>query len=136
MHSYRCLMFSLFSLICGLHILFSQTDEKLVKGTIIVVNRNAPESLEIAQYYAQQRGIPESNIVHLYAPTEETTTVKEYVETLANPLLEALPPTHLSLPASSSPSVFRVCVSRCLCVGGSAVVCACGRAREVSRARR
>ena len=90
MHSYRCLIFSLFSLICGLHILFSQTDEKLVKGTILVVNRNAPESLEIAQYYAQQRGIPESNIVHLFTPNVETISVKQYVEAVANPLLDAL----------------------------------------------
>ena len=90
MPSYRCLIFSLSSFFCGFHILFSQTNEELAKSIIVVVNRNAPESLEIAQYYTQQRGIPESNIIHLYSPNKETISLKQYVETIANPLLNAL----------------------------------------------
>ena len=86
----RRLIFSLSSFFCGFHILFSQTNEELAKSIIVVVNRNAPESLEIAQYYTQQRGIPESNIIHLYSPNKETISLKQYVETIANPLLNAL----------------------------------------------
>lgn len=70
--------------------LLAQSDEALTKGTLIVVNRNDPDSLAIGQYYADQRGIPEANIVSLDAPTEETITVAQYVETVANPLLNAL----------------------------------------------
>jgi uncharacterized protein (TIGR03790 family) len=57
---------------------------------VIVVNRNDPDSLAIGQYYARKRGIPEANIVSLSAPIEETITVAQYVETVANPLLNAL----------------------------------------------
>ena len=60
------------------------------KDVIVVVNRNDPDSLAIGQYYAKQRGIPEANIVQLSTSTEETITVTEYVETIANPLLNAL----------------------------------------------
>lgn len=78
-------------ILCGaLQFLSAQTHQELADGTLIVVNRNDPESLAIGQYYARQRGVPESNIVQLSAPTEETITVSQYVETVANPLLNAL----------------------------------------------
>lgn len=70
--------------------LTAQTNQQLADGMIIVVNRNDPDSLSIGQYYARQRGIPESKIVQLSAPTEETITIAQYAETVANPLLNAL----------------------------------------------
>lgn len=74
----------------GVHTLPAQNDEALAESMVIVVNRNDPDSLEIGQYYAQQRGIPLANIVQLSMPTEETITVSQYAETVANPLLNAL----------------------------------------------
>ncbi len=68
----------------------AESNETLAKDMILVVNRNDPDSLAIGQYYASQRGIPESNIVQLSTPTAETITVAQYVETIANPLLDAL----------------------------------------------
>jgi len=70
--------------------LLAQTNRELAEGMVVVVNRNDPDSLAIGQHYARQRGIPEANIVQLGAPTEETITVSQYVETVANPLLDAL----------------------------------------------
>lgn len=67
----------------------AQTDP-LAEKVIIVVNRNDPDSLAIGQHYARQRGIPESNIVQLSTSKKETITIAEYVETIANPLLNAL----------------------------------------------
>jgi len=57
---------------------------------VIVVNRNDPSSLEIGQYYAQQRGIPKTNIIQLSTSTEETISIREYVDTIYNPLLTEL----------------------------------------------
>ena len=70
--------------------LLAQANQTLADAMIVVVNSNDPESLAIGQYYARQRGIPESNIVQLNAPTKETISVAEYAETVANPLLNAL----------------------------------------------
>ncbi len=70
--------------------LAAQTNEALAKEMVIVVNRNDPDSLSIGQYYARQRGIPESRIVQLSAPIKETVTITEYAKTVANPLLNAM----------------------------------------------
>ena len=68
----------------------AQTNAELAEEMVIVVNRNDPDSLSIGQHYARQRGIPESRIVHLSAPIKETISIAEYVNTVANPLLNAL----------------------------------------------
>ncbi|MFW5874438.1 MAG: TIGR03790 family protein [Verrucomicrobiota bacterium] len=57
---------------------------------VVLVNRNEPDSRRIADYYVEKRGIPADNIIELETSTEETVSVAEYVETLHNPLLEAL----------------------------------------------
>lgn len=57
---------------------------------VIVANPNFEGSVEIARHYAKQRGIPEANIIQLKASTKETITVREYVDTIHNPLLNAL----------------------------------------------
>ena len=68
----------------------AQTNSALAEEMVIVVNRNDPDSLSIGQHYARQRDIPESRIVHLSAPIKETISIAEYVNTVANPLLNAL----------------------------------------------
>ena len=90
MSALRNILFLLFQFLFWLQVLSAQTNQELANGTIIVVNRNAPDSLQIGQYYAKQRGIPESNIVYLDAPIQETISISQYVESVANPLLNAL----------------------------------------------
>ena len=80
----------LFKFFLGIQVLYAQTDQELANSTIIVVNRSAPDSLQIGKYYAKQRGIPESNIVYLDAPIQETISITQYVESIANPLLNTL----------------------------------------------
>lgn len=57
---------------------------------VVVVNSNDPGSLEIAQHYVAVRGIPSENIISISTSTKETVTVREYVDTIYNPLLSAL----------------------------------------------
>ena len=57
---------------------------------VVVVNANDSDSAEIANYYIEQRGIPEDNIIALKMPNKETVTVREFVDTIYNPLLNAL----------------------------------------------
>ena len=60
------------------------------KRVVILANSNDPDSLKIAKYYAQQRSIPEANIISLALPITETITLQQYVEMLHRPLFEAL----------------------------------------------
>ena len=80
----------MFLCIFSLSGLSAQTNQVLAENMVIVVNDNDPDSLAIGKYYAQQRGVPESRIVPLNMPTEETITVTQYVERVANPLLNEL----------------------------------------------
>ena len=67
--------------------LSAQTTQELADRTIVVINRNDPDSYEIGHYYALKRGIPESNIVELDTSLSETITIKQYVETVALSLI-------------------------------------------------
>ena len=60
------------------------------KAVVVLANTNDPDSLEIANYYAEKRGIPATNIIDLPMSTKETISVREYVDKLHNPLLNAL----------------------------------------------
>jgi uncharacterized protein (TIGR03790 family) len=57
---------------------------------VILANAADPDSVRLAQYYAQQRQIPEANIISLAMPTEETISIRQYVDQIHNPLLAAL----------------------------------------------
>lgn len=60
------------------------------RRVIIVANENVASSIEVAEYYADQRGIPKENIIQLPLSRAETITIEEYVRTLHNPLLARL----------------------------------------------
>lgn len=90
MSFYSNILRSLLFTLLAIQALPAQTNQALADEMVVVINRNDPDSLAIGQYYARQRGIPESNIVQLSAPTEETITIAQYAETVANPLLNAL----------------------------------------------
>ena len=57
---------------------------------VVLVNASDSGSAEIAKYYTEQRGVPQDNIIALEMPTTETITVREFVDTIYNPLLNAL----------------------------------------------
>lgn len=58
----------------------------LAERVVIVVNGRDADSVLVGEYYAKQRGIPMENIVRIQAPTVETISRAEYVESLLNPL--------------------------------------------------
>ena len=57
---------------------------------VVLVNSESPDSSAIAAHYADRRGIPEANIIELPMPTDETIDVGTYVQSIHNPLLDAL----------------------------------------------
>jgi uncharacterized protein (TIGR03790 family) len=56
----------------------------------ILANRNSPDSLAVARYYATRRGIPAAQILQLDLPSQDTISRKDYEERLIGPVREAL----------------------------------------------
>ncbi len=59
-----------------------------VASVVVVANQSDPDSVSLAQYYMDKRGIPAVNLVKVEAPTEEAINWKTYVGTIHNPLLK------------------------------------------------
>ncbi len=55
-------------------------------STLVLCNANVPESVELANFYAEARGIPSEHIVPLKCPAQETITRDEYRDTIEGPL--------------------------------------------------
>ncbi len=78
----------------GLLILFSlggtvrpaEATTELARATIVVYNRNAPDAVELAYYYAKARQIPDDHLVGLECSNEEEISRQEYDATIADPL--------------------------------------------------
>ncbi|MEP7015498.1 MAG: TIGR03790 family protein [Verrucomicrobiota bacterium] len=64
-------------------------ERSLTESTIVVFNKTAPESVKLANFYAQQRGIPRDHLVGLNCSSEEEISRAEYDDNIANPLREA-----------------------------------------------
>jgi uncharacterized protein (TIGR03790 family) len=56
----------------------------------LIVNKNVPESREVADHYIQKRGVPKGNVVVLDLPKTEDIARAEYNDKLAGPLRDAL----------------------------------------------
>ncbi|MDW8308578.1 MAG: hypothetical protein RMK20_04310, partial [Verrucomicrobiales bacterium] len=57
---------------------------------VVVYNTALRESREVAEHYAQRRGVPSEQVWGLKLSTSEEITWKEYLETLERPLLQKL----------------------------------------------
>lgn len=79
-----------FALLAGFVLAGVSGADPAASNVVVVVNANDPDSLAIGRYYAERRGIPKGNIIELDAPTEETISLREYVERVHNPLLNKL----------------------------------------------
>ena len=64
--------------------------EDLAAETVVVFNENDIESTALAGLYLEKRGIPARNLISLKCSRSEEIPRKEYDETIANPLRQAL----------------------------------------------
>lgn len=72
----------------------ARADESLADLTIVVYNKAAPDSVELARFYAQQRGIPRDHLVALTCSTDEEISREEYDANIAAPLRSAFKTRH------------------------------------------
>src|SRR5437870_12508776 len=69
-------------------------EQPLAESTIVVYNKTASDSTELAKFYAQQRGIAPDHLVGLTCSTEEEISREEYDANIAEPLLEIFKNRH------------------------------------------
>ncbi len=55
-------------------------------STVVLFNKNDPDSQGLAQYYANRRNIPSSQIIGLESPASEEISRADYEQTIASPL--------------------------------------------------
>lgn len=60
------------------------------EGVVLLANQNVPQGVELARYYAQQRGVPEDRILVLDLPVQESLSRGDYEKRLRDPLLAQL----------------------------------------------
>jgi uncharacterized protein (TIGR03790 family) len=63
-------------------------EPSLVSSTIVIYNKAALDSAELARFYAKQRGIASDHIVGLTCSTDEEISREEYDSNIAEPLRE------------------------------------------------
>lgn len=59
-------------------------------SVVVVANAEDPDSLEIARYYMDQRGIPGDNLIALPMPRQEAVSGEIFLKEIFNPLRETL----------------------------------------------
>ncbi|MFI5336134.1 MAG: TIGR03790 family protein [Opitutales bacterium] len=62
----------------------------LAARTVILVNAREPESVELGEFYAAQRGIPTDNLIALPMPAEEDITWRRFIDEVWQPLQDEL----------------------------------------------
>jgi uncharacterized protein (TIGR03790 family) len=69
-------------------------EEPLSASTIVVYNKTVSESVELARFYARQRGIARDHLVGLTCSAEEEISREDYDATIAEPLREIFKARH------------------------------------------
>jgi uncharacterized protein (TIGR03790 family) len=86
----------IFSLgLLGLLLLAATSHALQADEVLVIANSRADNSLGLARYYMQRRGIPAEHLVRISTPDQERCTRQEYEREIRNPVrqaLEQLPP--------------------------------------------
>ncbi len=64
----------------------SPSPSREAAATLVIYNIRDPESKSLAEYYAQKRSIPDSQVVGLDCTTDETIARQDYIDTIEAPL--------------------------------------------------
>src|ERR1700675_2147985 len=83
----RCRIFLFFAVMGAIDA--RGAEPSLAGSTIIIYNKAALDSAELARFYAKQRGIASDHIVGLACSTDEEISREEYDSNIAEPLRDA-----------------------------------------------
>jgi uncharacterized protein (TIGR03790 family) len=65
-------------------------EEDLAARVVVLANSRQPESVALARFYAEQRGVPVANIVSLPLPEEESITWRRFIDEVWQPVQDEL----------------------------------------------
>src|SRR5881227_282795 len=83
-----------FAFVLLLAINAAAAEQPLAQSTIVLYNKTVPDSVELAKFYAEQRGIAADHLAGLNCSTEEEISREEYNTTIAGPLREIFKQRH------------------------------------------
>src|SRR5436189_252587 len=83
-----------FLLLVLMLMLDARAEQPSAQSTIVLYNKVAPDSVELAKFYAEQRGIAADHLAGLNCSTEEEISREEYNTTIAGPLREIFKQRH------------------------------------------
>jgi uncharacterized protein (TIGR03790 family) len=72
----------------------ARAEQPSAQSTIVLYNKAAPDSVELAKFYAEQRGVAADHLAGLNCSTEEEISREEYNTTIAGPLREIFKQRH------------------------------------------
>src|SRR5262245_22503738 len=75
---------------CFLFVFASSTFALEPKDVWLVVNKNVPESRQVADHYIAKRGVPKDHVIELDLPKGEDISRADYDTKLAGPIREAI----------------------------------------------
>lgn len=78
-----CVMLSVLIIACGVSALEP-------REVFVIYNRNLPESVKLAKYYASVRKIPRDNLIGIRTTTNERISRADYLKTVRDPVRKAL----------------------------------------------
>ncbi|RXK54932.1 TIGR03790 family protein [Oleiharenicola lentus] len=64
--------------------------DELSARLIVLANSRQPESVALARFYTEQRDIPETNVIALPLPVEESITWRQFIDEVWRPLQDEL----------------------------------------------
>lgn len=59
-------------------------------NVVVIATRRSPNSVSIAQYYAQKRGLPNTHLLTIDCIPQEEVPLAEYRDTIERPVMELL----------------------------------------------
>jgi uncharacterized protein (TIGR03790 family) len=68
----------------------ASAQDRQAAATLVLYNTSDPDSVELAQYYAAKRGIPQAQVVGLDTPSTEEISRMDFNRTIASPLRKKL----------------------------------------------
>jgi len=103
-----CREWILFAVLCPLFSILgclslATAEENLGAHILIVANGKWPDSVKIANYYAEKRNVPREQICLLECPTAETISRADFIKTIQDPIREFLETKGLLMRAASTP---------------------------------
>jgi uncharacterized protein (TIGR03790 family) len=75
-------------------VLDARAERSRAEATVVIYNKNLPESADLAKFYAEQRGIARDHLVGLTCSGDEEVTREEYDTNIANPLRDVFKKRH------------------------------------------